>query len=83
MMIITIGGSPGSGKSTVAKLVAKKLNLKHYSTGDFMRELAKENNMNLDEFSKHAEKNKDIDKQLDQRQIELGKKENNFIIEED
>ena len=46
-MIITISGIAGSGKSTVAKLLAKKLNCKHYSVGDFMRQIAKEKNIPL------------------------------------
>ena len=80
-MIITISGKAGSGKSTVAKLVAKKLKLKHYSSGDFMREIAKEHNMTLLELSALAEKEKWVDKALDDRQISLGKIKDNFIID--
>jgi len=80
-MIITISGKPGSGKSAVAKLVAKKLKLKHYSIGDFMREIAKEKGISLLELGKIAEKETWIDKLLDKKQIELGKKGDNFIID--
>jgi len=80
-MIITISGSPGSGKSTVAKLVAKKLGLKHYSTGDFMREMADERGANIIEFSKMAENDESIDKALDERQEKLGREEDDFIID--
>jgi len=80
-MIITISGNAGSGKSTVAKLVAKKLKMKHFSTGDFMRQIAKEKGITLLELSKLAEKDKEIDKLLDRRQAEFGKKENNFVID--
>ncbi len=80
-MIITISGTPGSGKSTVAKLLAKKLNLKHYSTGDFMREIAKERNLSLEELERIAEGDRAIDTTLDKRQIELGKNEDNFVID--
>ena len=80
-MKITISGSPGSGKSTVRNLLAQKLNLKRYSTGDFMRQLATEKGLNLEEFSKIAQKDPSIDKQLDDRQVKLGKEENNFIID--
>ena len=51
-MIITISGTPGSGKSTVAKMIATKLGFKHYSTGDFMRQMAKERGISLEELSK-------------------------------
>ncbi len=80
-MIITISGIAGSGKSTVAKLLAKKLNYKHYSIGDFMRELAKERGTTLLELSKEAEKDKSIDKELDKKQTELGKTKDNFVID--
>lgn len=80
-MIITISGALGSGKSTVAKLVAQKLNLKHYSTGDFMREIAIKRRVTLLELSKLAEKDASVDKELDERQIRLGKEEKNFIID--
>lgn len=80
-MIITISGASGSGKSTVAKLLAKKLNYKHYSIGDFMREIAEKRGISLLELSKLAETDKSIDKELDQRQIDLGKTEDNFVID--
>lgn len=80
-MIITLSGTAGSGKSTVARLIAKKLNLKHYSTGDFMREIAKERNLSLEDLGKIAEGDRSIDAKLDQRQISLGKTEDNFIID--
>ncbi len=60
-MIITISGKAGSGKSTIAKQLAKKLGLKHYSTGDFMRQMAKDKGVSLLELSRIAEKDKSID----------------------
>jgi CMP/dCMP kinase len=39
-MIIAIDGPAGSGKSTVAKLVAKKLNFRHIDTGAMYRAVA-------------------------------------------
>lgn len=79
-MIITISGKAGSGKSTIAKLLAKKLSLKHYSIGDLMRKLAKEKKISLLKLSRLAEKNPSIDRELDKKQIEL-KKEENFVID--
>lgn len=80
-MIITISGKLGSGKSTVAKLLSKKLNLKHYSTGDFMRQIAEEEGITLIELNKIAETEHWVDKELDDRQIKIGKTEDNFIID--
>ncbi|MAG08405.1 cytidylate kinase [Candidatus Woesearchaeota archaeon] len=81
LMIITISGKPGSGKSSVAKLIAKKLKLKHYSIGDFMREIAEKKGISLLELGKIAEKERWVDEELDKRQIELGKSEDNFVID--
>ena len=51
-MRITISGKAGSGKSTVAKLLSEKLNLRHYSIGDLMRAIADEKGLNLLELNK-------------------------------
>ncbi|MBI2580932.1 nucleoside monophosphate kinase [Candidatus Woesearchaeota archaeon] len=80
-MIITISGVPGSGKSTVAKLVAKKLGFRHNSAGDFMREIAEKRGVSLLELGRIAEKDRSIDRELDRRTIQLGKNEDNFVID--
>ncbi len=80
-MIITISGVPGSGKSTVAKLVARKLGFRHYSAGDFMREIAEKRGLSLLEISKAAEKDRSIDHELDRRTVELGKREDDFVMD--
>lgn len=79
-MIITISGKAGSGKSTIARELAKRLNLDHYSIGDLMRQIAKEKEISLAELNILAEKDKSIDRELDKKQIELRKKDN-FIID--
>ncbi len=78
-MIITIGGAVGSGKTTVAKALAKRFGLRHISAGEVFREMAKEKGMTLQEFSKYAENNHEIDKELDRRQIELARQGNAVI----
>jgi CMP/dCMP kinase len=80
-LIITVAGKPGSGKSTVASKVASKLGMMHYSIGDFLREIAERKEVSLLEISKQAEKNREIDQELDDRQKLLGKEERNFIID--
>lgn len=41
MVVIVISGKPGCGSSTNAKLLAKKLKLKHFSLGDYNKRHAK------------------------------------------
>lgn len=74
MVTITISGTPGSGKSTVAKILEKKLGIKYIYSGMIFRQLAEEHNMELEEFGKYCEKNSEIDKKLDARQLEILKK---------
>ncbi|MBU4266051.1 MAG: AAA family ATPase [Candidatus Altiarchaeota archaeon] len=70
-MIVTIGGSAGSGTSTLAKEIASRFGLKHISAGLIMREMAKEKGMDLLEFSKFAEENSQIDNEIDEGQKKM------------
>ncbi len=74
MVTITISGTPGSGKSTVAKILEKRLGLNYIYSGMIFRQLAEEHNMKLEEFGKYCEQNSEIDKKLDDRQLEILKK---------
>jgi cytidylate kinase len=78
--IITIGGSPGSGKSSTANLVAKKLKFKHFSAGDAMRKIALKKNISLNKLSEQNEKNDSTDEIIDQLVKKAGEK-NKIIID--
>ncbi|MBI5065563.1 cytidylate kinase family protein [Candidatus Woesearchaeota archaeon] len=78
-MKITISGNLGSGKSTIAKELAK-IGFNRYSTGDFMRKLAKDRGMTLLELSKIAENDKSVDKEIDDMTRNL-RKEDNFVMD--
>jgi len=80
-MIITIAGTPGSGKSTAAKYAAEKLGLKQYSVGDFRRQMAEKRSIGINELNKLGEKDFFTDKKADEWQKNLGKKEDNFVID--
>ncbi|MBD3214926.1 MAG: AAA family ATPase [Candidatus Lokiarchaeota archaeon] len=80
-MILAIGGFHGTGKSTVAKKLAEKLNLEYYSTGEAFRDLAEEFGMNLEEFSKYVEDHPEIDKDLDKKVIEVAKDTDKIVID--
>ena len=80
-MRITISGKAGSGKSTVAKILAEKLKLGHYSIGDLMRAMASEKGIELFELNKLAENDKSIDFELDSKLKDLGKTKDNFVVD--
>mgnify|MGYP001582568055 FL=1 len=80
-MIITISGFPGSGKSTVAKILEKKLGLKRYYMGGLRREAARKKGITLEELNKLGETDPSTDKIVDDLLFKLGKTEDNFIAE--
>ncbi|BDC35401.1 MAG: cytidylate kinase [Candidatus Methanoliparum thermophilum] len=80
-MKITISGHAGSGKTSVSKELAKNIGFKVISVGSIFRDLAKEANMTLEEFSLFAEKNRKIDSLIDEQQVELSNKYRDCIIE--
>ena len=64
-MKIAINGSLGSGKSTVAKMLAADLSWPYIATGARFREMARERNMDLAAFSRYAEENPYVDEAVD------------------
>lgn len=81
-MIITISGRAGSGKSTVAKLLAEILGFKFYSMGDMRRNLAEIRGIDINKLNEYDEKNNGItDKQVDMFLARLGREEDNFVAD--
>jgi len=68
---ITISGELGSGKSTVAQLVADRLGLQVASTGDFQRRIAAQNGATTLETNLKAENDRSIDDTIDGWTLEL------------
>lgn len=79
-MIITIGGPPGSGKTTVAKLLSKELEKEIVVIGEIFRSMAKERGCSLAEFGEIASKDHSIDMEIDKKTVEIAKKRD-FILE--
>ena len=77
-MIISISGTPGAGKSTVAPMLADKLGYKRYYMGGLRREAARKRGLTIEEYNKLGETDPSTDLEVDRYQEELGKKENNF-----
>lgn len=80
-MKISVSGVVGSGKSSVSKLLAKRLGFEYFSIGKIMRMMAKKRGISLMELSKLSESDDSVDKELDEIQIEIGKTRDNFVID--
>lgn len=80
-MRVTISGPPGSGTTTVARILAEKLNFELISAGEVFRRMAREKKMSLAEFSRLADANPEIDLEIDRYQKELAEKSDNVVVE--
>ena len=80
-MIITIGGPPGSGTTTIARLLKEEFEYKHINGGDVWDQIAKERNTDVMGLNIIAENDPSIDIELDNRLVEIAKTESNTIIE--
>ena len=78
--VITIGGLHGTGKSSVADAIAKQFNLRRVSAGVVFRQLAADRGLSLEEFSKVAEGDIEIDKMIDNG-LKTAAEEGNAVID--
>ena len=65
--VVTVGGPPGSGKSTAGRLVAGVLGLEFIAAGEFFRTEARRHRMDLEAFSQYAGAHPEVDRELDER----------------
>jgi len=79
--VLTISGDLGSGKSTVSYLLADRLNLRRYSTGDVQRKLAADRGMTSLEFNRLAETEPDIDRLIDQGTADLANDHDRLVFD--
>ena len=64
-MIVTIGGTPGSGKTTVARRAAERLGYELVCAGQLFRDQAEEAGVDLEEYGRRALEDDCIDRTLD------------------
>jgi len=79
--IITIAGRPGSGKSTTAKAVAEQLGFQHFSSGDLFRAIGRERGIDVLQTNLSAEENAEVDHIVDGRLREIGKSEDQLVVD--
>jgi cytidylate kinase len=75
-MLITISGLSGSGKSTAAKGLGKRLGLPTVDIGTIFRRLASHYGMDVIEFGRYAERHPKIDRELDEAMVARAKRGN-------
>ncbi len=80
-MKITVGGNSGTGTSTIAKRLAEKYNLTFYSGGGIQRSNAAKRNMTIEEYDVFLKSNIEIDQEVEKTQMDIGKTEDNFVLE--
>ena len=79
--IITLAGSPGSGKSSTARAVAAALGFRHFSSGDIFRQLAAERGESIEAMNISAEAQRDIDLEVDNLLQEKYRNETGLVID--
>lgn len=80
-MRITVSGPPGSGTTTLAKALSSEFDLELVSSGDVFRSMARERDLSLAEFGSVAEEDPEIDREIDERQREIGRENDDIVLE--
>jgi cytidylate kinase len=80
MAVITFGGHIGSGKSTVAPLVARALGYENVYVGGMFRLMAKERGMTLETFYASLANDPALEKSIDAKQIDL-MRQGNIVVQ--
>ena len=79
-IVVTISGLHGTGKTTYARVLAKKFGLRHVSAGQLFRQIAVERGVSLAELSRLAAMREEMDLLVD-AQTKKAAEEGNVIID--
>jgi predicted cytidylate kinase len=79
--IITVAGSPGSGKSSTAKALAAALGYRHFSSGDLFRRLAAERGESIEAMNISAEAQREIDRKVDRLLRKMYRVEQKLVVD--
>jgi len=79
-MIVTVGGLPGTGTSTLCRLLERELGLPYVYAGQIFRQESASRGMSLAELNELAGRDDSVDRALDERQLDL-LRHGNVILE--
>jgi predicted cytidylate kinase len=74
--LIAVAGGPGTGTTTLCRLLATRLGLTPIHAGHVFRDLAKEHGLSLIAFGRYAQTHPDVDRELDRRMVALARRGN-------
>ncbi|MDR0523271.1 MAG: AAA family ATPase [Candidatus Methanoplasma sp.] len=80
-MRITISGPPGSGKTTVCRMLSDRLGIRAAVFGEMFRAMAAERGLTLAELGALAERDPGIDRDIDAKIVEVAKANPDMIFE--
>jgi len=73
MVLITVGGPPGSGTTTVSRELRRRTGLDHIYAGELFRKKAEELGVSLSRFSGMCEKDRKWDLELDREMLKIAR----------
>ena len=73
-LTVTVGGLPGTGTTTLCRILQERLGLPYTYAGALFREEAKARGLTLAEFGVLSQKDPSIDERLDDRQVHMLRK---------
>jgi cytidylate kinase len=74
MSLIAVAGLPGTGTTTLCRILAPRLQLPHVYAGHLFRQMAKEHSMDVNQFGEYAENHPEVDTELDRRLIDVARR---------
>ncbi len=70
-MIVTVGGLPGTGTSTLCRMLEAELGLPYVYAGQIFRQEAAARGISLGDLNELAQADSSVDRALDDRQVQL------------